>query len=159
MTVRIKLTLPFGFTPRGSAIFQLLRKKNKDSNIIPVSPRLDLKGNLANNFERTHRIWNDYYSIATEHDNQPMKLRTATFLTCIGSDVPGLPEAFNLKVQTMQEKIIEQLEQYCVGKTNDIYERYYFNKRDQRVHESIDAYIKTLRTRATRVTIVHPNTA
>lgn len=33
-----------------------------------------------------------------------------------------------------------------MGNTNEIYERYLFNKRDQAVRESIDTYVAALRT-------------
>ena len=44
--------------------------------------------------------------------------------------------------------IFQKFEKYCVGKTNEIYERYCFNKRNQNQNESVDAYATALRTLA-----------
>ena len=39
---------------------------------------------------------------------------------------------------------MKKLEEYCVGETNEIYERYCFYKRDQEVDETIELYVTTL---------------
>ena len=44
--------------------------------------------------------------------------------------------------------VLEKFEQYCIGETNETYERYRFNKCDQKEHETIDAYVTSLRTLA-----------
>ena len=49
--------------------------------------------------------------------------------------------------------VLEKLEVFCVGETNEIYERYQFNKRDQESGESIDSYVASLWRR--RVIMVH----
>ena len=41
--------------------------------------------------------------------------------------------------------ILARLEQYCIDEVNESFERYNFNKRDQEPHESIDAYVSSLR--------------
>ena len=44
--------------------------------------------------------------------------------------------------------IMLKLKEFCVGATNEIYERYRFNKRDQEVGESIESYVAALRSLA-----------
>ena len=44
--------------------------------------------------------------------------------------------------------IFQKFEKYYVGETNETYERYCFNKRDQNQNESVDAYATALRTLA-----------
>ena len=44
--------------------------------------------------------------------------------------------------------VLEKLEVFCIGETNEIYERYQFNKRDQESGESIDSNVASLRTLA-----------
>ena len=44
--------------------------------------------------------------------------------------------------------VLEILEAFCVGETNEIYEHYQFNKRDQESGESVDSYVAALRTLA-----------
>ena len=41
---------------------------------------------------------------------------------------------------------MEKLEEFCIGSTNEIYERYVFNKREQAPEESFDTYLAALRT-------------
>ena len=47
-------------------------------------------------------------------------------------------------------KIIELWESYCLGKTNIIYERYVFNKKNQQEGETVETYTSTLRSLAVR---------
>ena len=56
-----------------------------------------------------------------------------------------------LKFQTGEDrgniiKILQVLEDFCIGQTNDIYERYTFNKREQEVNETIDSHVASLRS-------------
>lgn len=83
-----------------------------------------------------------------EKDN---KLRCATFLTFMGSD--ALRVFDGLKFQNAEDKekidaVIKAMDEFCIGQTNEIYERYTFNKRDREPNETIDAYVAMLRTLA-----------
>ena len=117
---------------------------------IPFPPKLDLKANLAYNWKRFNRVWENY-EIATGLVNQANKLRTATFLTCVGPDAIQLYEGFQFgeeedrnDLSTVQKKFAE----FCIGKQNETYERYCFNKRDQEQSETVDSYVSTLRSLA-----------
>ena len=71
--------------------------------------------------------------LATGLNTKDDKLRCATFLTCIGSDALRVFDGLrflNAEDKEKIEKIIKAMEEFCVGQTNDIYERYTFNKRD-----------------------------
>lgn len=46
------------------------------------------------------------------------------------------------------DAVIKAMEEFCVGQTNEIYERFTFNKRDQEPNETIDAYVAMLQTLA-----------
>ena len=79
------------------------------------------------------------------------KETTATLLTCIGADALEIVDGLNFANEEERKDIdvvLEKLEVFCVGETNDIYERYQFNKRDQESSESIDSYVAALRTLA-----------
>ena len=82
---------------------------------------------------------------------QTATLRVATFITCIGPDAleihTGLPFQSDDDRQNI-DKVLELWQNYCIGKTNVIYERYRFNNRSQEFDESIDAYTTALRTLA-----------
>ena len=42
-------------------------------------------------------------------------------------------------------KVIEKVEEFCIGETNETYERFIFNRRGQEENESIDQYVTVLR--------------
>ncbi|KAI0228192.1 hypothetical protein LSAT2_021326, partial [Lamellibrachia satsuma] len=42
------------------------------------------------------------------------------------------------------DKIIEALDDYCLGEANETYERYVFFTRDQQLGEKFDSYVATL---------------
>ena len=122
---------------------------------LPLPPQLSLTGNLATNWKRFQRAWKNYEIAARLKDpsNSTLnkELRTATLLTCIGSDALDVYDAFVFETPEQGKDIdivLEKFEQYCIGETNETYERYRFNKCDQKQHETIDAYVTSLRTLA-----------
>ena len=93
--------------------------------------------------------WASYATASNSTLNK--ELRTATLLTCIGSDALDVYDAFAFETPEQGKDIdivLEKFEQYCIGETNETYERYRFNKCDQKEHETIDAYVTSLRTLA-----------
>jgi hypothetical protein len=44
--------------------------------------------------------------------------------------------------------ILTKFQSFCVGETNEIYETFLFNKRNQEKGENIDAYVAALRNLA-----------
>ena len=122
---------------------------------IPLPSKLELSGNLATNWKKFHRAWNNYEIAARlkdpEHPDVNKSLRTATLLTCIGSDALDVYDGLVFESEEQKKDIdvvLQQLQHYCIGETNEIYERYKFNKRDQELNESVDAYVTALRTLA-----------
>ena len=117
---------------------------------VSLPQKFDTKGNLAANWKKWIQIWKAY-EIVTGLDKQPSTLRVATFITCIGPDAleihTGLPFQSDDERQNI-DKVLELRQNYCIGKTNVIYERYRFNNRLQESDESIDAYTTALRTLA-----------
>lgn len=68
----------------------------------------------------------------------------ATLLTCLGAEALSVYDW--LKFETEEDrkdiiKVLQVLEDFCIGQTNVIYERYTFNKREQEVNETIDSYM------------------
>lgn len=117
---------------------------------IPFPRPLDMKDDLANNWKhfKSVRKNNEVATGLYEKDN---KLRCATFLTCMGSD--ALRVFDGLKFQNAEDKekidaVIKAMDEFCIGQTNEIYERYTFNKWDREPNETIDAYVAMLRTLA-----------
>lgn len=52
------------------------------------------------------------------------------------------------RIRRKIDAVIKAMEEFCLGQTNEIYERYTFNKRDQVPNKTIDAYVAKLRTLA-----------
>ena len=113
-----------------------------------VKYKLDLKLIIAANWKKWIQIWKAY-EIVTGLDKQPSTLRVASFIMCIGPDAleihAGLLFPSDDDRQNI-DKVLELWQDYCIGKTNVIYERYRFNNRLQVSDESIDAYTTALRT-------------
>lgn len=115
---------------------------------IPFSAKLEVNGNLAANWKRFKKVWNNF-EIASDLIKQTKEKRTATLLTCIGPDAFDIVDG--LKFDTEVEKInieivINKLESFCLGEINETYERYVFNKKDREPTGNIDSYITALRT-------------
>ena len=119
---------------------------------IPLPSKLELTGDLATNWKKFHHAWN--YEIAArlkdpENPTVNKSLRTATLLTCIGSDALDVYEGLEFENEDDKKDIdivLQKLQRYCIEETNEIYETYRFNKRDQEPNESLDAYVTALRT-------------
>ena len=114
---------------------------------IPLPQKLDLKGNTAANWKRFKRNWANY-EIASRLKLESKELRTATMLTCIGQDALEIYDGLDFENDEQRNDIdvvLEKLEKFCIGATNEIYERYTFNKREQQEGESIDTYVAALR--------------
>ncbi|KAK3084785.1 hypothetical protein FSP39_018986 [Pinctada imbricata] len=115
---------------------------------IPLPGKLDIKGNLSTNWKKFKRVWSNY-EIASNLRQKDNEMRTATFLTCVGANALELFDGFHFENEndkTDIDKVIEAFETFCIGQTNEIYERYTFNRRDQENNENIDSYVASLRS-------------
>ena len=147
--------------PEGSSLSVQVQDAVAQPNLIqipiniPLPSKLELTGNLATNWKKFHRAWNDYEIAARLKDPEnpaiDKSLRTATLLTCIGSD--ALDEYEGLEFDSEDDKqdidiVLQKLQRYCIREAHEIYERYQFIKRDKEPSESLDAYVTALRTLA-----------
>ncbi|XP_069106974.1 uncharacterized protein [Argopecten irradians] len=117
---------------------------------LPVPTALDLRGNLCANWKKFRRIW-DNYEIASGLKHKTKELRNATLLTCIGPDALQIYDGLtfdNDDDKTDVDKVLDKFEKFCIGQTNETYERYLFNNRSQEQGETIDAYVAALRSLA-----------
>ena len=112
---------------------------------VPVPPKIELSGNLPNNWKQWKQVWSAYELISLQTD----EYRVAAFITCSGPKAVtihnGLPFQNEDEKKNLAE-ILELWESYCLGKTNIIYERDRFNNRNQDAGESIDTYASNLRS-------------
>ena len=96
------------------------------------------------------------YRIITELDKKGKEYRTAVFLHCVGPAgikvynslefAPAGPEN-NPPAEDKEDidTIIKKFDECVIGDTNETYERYVFNRRDQHSGENIESYITALR--------------
>lgn len=76
-------------------------------------------------------------------------MRVETLLTCLGAEALSVYDGLKFESEEDQKdiiKVLQVLEDFCIGQTNVIYERYTFNKREQEVNETTDSYVAALRT-------------
>ncbi|XP_062576513.1 uncharacterized protein K02A2.6-like [Saccostrea cucullata] len=115
---------------------------------IPFPAKLDIRGNLATNWRHFKRVWENY-EIATGLKDKNNELRVATLLTCLGAEALSVYDGLKFNNDEDRKdiiKVLQVLEDFCIGQTNVIYERYTFNKREQELNETIDSYVASLRT-------------
>ena len=58
----------------------------------------------------------------------------------------NLDSGFILTFRNYSECCFKEFDNFAIGETNETYERYVFNSRDQKEDEFIDAYIVSRRT-------------
>ena len=118
--------------------------------IAPPKP-LDLSSaSTIDNWKTWKQMWENY-SIVAGINRQPEHFKIALFLHSIG---PDALKVYNIFVYTEAENrddiktIIKKFDDFIIGESNEIYERYLFNKRSQESTESIENYTTVLRTMA-----------
>ena len=90
-------------------------------------------------------MW-DNYVIVARLDNEAADYKKALFLHTLGPDGLLIYNGMKLGDDHTLEDIIEALENHFIGKTNETYERFVFNKRDQKSNEPFEDYVATLQT-------------
>ena len=108
---------------------------------------LKIEGNLAVNWKRFKRSWQNYAIIA-RLDQFEESYKAALFLSVIGEDALEMFEGMDFATETDRQilnKILEKFEEFCIGETNETYERFVFNRRNQEENESVDQYVTVLR--------------
>ena len=91
------------------------------------------------------QMWNNYVIIARLNAEDD-EYKKALFLHTLGPDGLSTYNGMKLPENHTVNDIIEALENHFIGKTNETYERFVFNKRDQRPHEPFEDYVAALRT-------------
>ena len=107
-------------------------------------------GNLATNWKKFKRAWNNYAIVARINQFEE-EFQTAAFLSAIGEDGLELFEGMNFDPEDDRKKldaVMTKFEDLFIGETIETYERYIFNSRNQEEGESIDKDVTALRTLA-----------
>ena len=111
---------------------------------IPMPLKLDIHSrNLEVAWRKFKRQWGNY-EVASRLDAEPADYRKAVFLSVIGEEAFDIFEGFAFTDEEDEddiEVVIEKFEQFCVGESNEIYETFIFNRRNQEEGETVDAYV------------------
>ena len=121
-----KLKLCFTLLQAESKGGGLNRRKTAGPSGLPFPPQLNLRGNLAVSWKRFKRVWENY-EIAAGLAAREKSSRVATLLTFLGPDAIESFDGFTFAADADKEdpdKIMERFANYCVGETNETYERY-----------------------------------
>ena len=104
----------------------------------PTGLKLSAK-DKAVNWKVYKQQWENY-SIVAQLDKQTEEYRVALFLYSVGPDAVKIYNSFDLSDDNRRKlsEIIKQFDNFAIGETNETYERYVFNSRDQKEGESID---------------------
>ena len=90
------------------------------------------------------QMWTNYVVVAGLQNETPEYLR-ALFLHTLGAEGLTIFNGLELADDATVDQIIVAMDTHFIGNTNEIYERFVFNKRDQKEGESFDDYINSLR--------------
>lgn len=116
-------------------------------NLTPPTP-LQLQGNKAEQWKKWKQRWANY-CIASGLSTKQAAIQTATFLHVIGEEGMDIFNTFKWEAegdQSRLETILQRFEEYFVPKKNITFERHIFNSRHQREGETIDDFVKELKT-------------
>lgn len=100
---------------------------------IAMPKRLRTDRNLATNWKKFKLTW-DNYAIVARVNQFEEEFQTAAFLSAIGEDGLELFDGMNFHPEYDMKKldaVIAKFEELCIGETNETYERYIFNSRNQ----------------------------
>ena len=113
---------------------------------IPIPKPLNINENLSYNWKVFKRDWKNY-EIASKTNKEEMEIRVATFLACIGSEAMNIYDGLDIAEADAGkiDKIISAFDKHCIGETNETYERFTFNSRQQLDSESVERYVTELR--------------
>ena len=94
---------------------------------IPIPKPLHVRDNLAQNWRQFRQVWNSYEVLTNLQSPELMEYRVATFITCVGHAALRIYNSLQFEEDAHKrnmEKIIQKMEQYCLGETDVIYKRY-----------------------------------
>ena len=114
-----------------------------------LPPRhLDVKGNIAENWKAFKQAWNNY-AVIMNIRQQPENYQVMLFLHCLGPEALKIYNGMsfdNAQEREKLENIMKKFDEFTIGETNETYERYVFNSRNQSPDETFDAYVAALCT-------------
>lgn len=156
ITVKLASTL--------NLLFVLLQLCNMPDNEAPQAPQtpafrrpqvsspkpLEVDGDRADNWKIWKQRWENYCTITGLLD-QPEDYKSAMLLHSIGVDAMRIFNGLKFGEGEDRNKmadVIKKFDQHFLGQTQEFFERFQFNRRNQETGESIDEYLSVLRNMA-----------
>ena len=105
---------------------------------------------VAQRWTRWEKSFRTYFQ-AAEYKKKPKDIQVAILLNCAGLEAQEVHEQFELTEEEAKDLnvVLKKFETYCHPRKNTVYERYRFWCRNQKGEESIDKWVKDLRTMST----------
>ena len=122
---------------------------------VKTPPPLQLRDNMVEEWKMFKQLFKNY-QVITALDKRDKAYQCAVFLHCAGTAgikiynslefAPAGP-GNNPPAEDKEDvaTLIKKFDEYIIGETNETYERYKFNKRDQNEGETVEAYISALK--------------
>ncbi|PFX34826.1 Uncharacterized protein K02A2.6 [Stylophora pistillata] len=115
---------------------------------LPPPKALNFDDNLATAWKSWKAAW-QRYEIATGVYKQEGIVRVSTLLSIIGEDGVRAHDTFIWNEDENADdisQVLKKFDEFCIPRTQVIYERYRFNNRNQEPGENISTYLTELRT-------------
>ncbi|CAM1319294.1 Uncharacterised protein r2_g2747 [Pycnogonum litorale] len=115
---------------------------------IPPPSKMNIEGNLAVNWRRFIRQFNNYMIASRLNKEDDAEYKMAIFLATIGEDAHDLFDGlkfYNDEHKKDINKVIEKFHEFFIGETHEAYEAYKFHSRKQECEETIEGYVGALR--------------
>ena len=116
---------------------------------VPFPAKLVTNANLALNWKRFKRSWENY-EVASRIQQQSKEVRCATLKSCMGEEAMEIIDGLTFAADDDgkdPDKVIKAMDEFCVGETNETFERYSFFTKNQD-DATIDSYVAALRSLA-----------
>lgn len=110
---------------------------------VKMPDRLSLNTNATKNWKIFRQRWQTYSTI-TDLNKLGIKKQKATFSYCLDDDALEAYNTFKIDEETTIEQILEMFEKFIVGESNETYERFCFNKRNQEEGETFEMFYADL---------------
>ncbi len=102
---------------------------------------------IVDNWKLFKQKWNNY-AIITNLKAQPAEYQVALFLHTLGDDALKIYNGLQIDKSESErtvKDIIDAFDKFAVGETNETYERFIFNQRNQQEGEPFEVYLSILR--------------
>ncbi|MES9975679.1 MAG: aspartyl protease family protein, partial [Candidatus Thiodiazotropha sp.] len=112
---------------------------------LPQPLKLKINSEIAENWRIWLQSWEDFY-LLSNLEAKPASHQLATFRQAVGDDARRLISNITSQDETPTiDHIIAKLNDYCIGQTNEMFERYRFSARKRQPEETIMQYVTELK--------------